>query len=82
MIKGMEEMSLMNNYILIKKENGLYWFKIINMKVNKNLKKYNKKVDEYFYDDSKPIVISSIKMILIVMKIQKKMNHLKRKYEI
>lgn len=52
------------------------------MKVNKNLKEYNKKVDEYFYDDSKPIVISSIKMILIVMKIQKKMNHLKRKYEI
>ena len=39
------------------------------MKVNKNLKKYNKKVDEYFYDDRKPIVISSIKTILFIMKI-------------
>ncbi len=50
------------------------------MKVNKKLKECNKKVDEYFYDDSKPIVISSIKNAINCN--PKKFNHLKRKYEI
>ena len=66
-MKKIEEMSIMNNYVINKnKKMDIPGLNIINMKSYKNLDSsnmnyINKKADEYFYDDSKPIIIYSIK---------------------
>ena len=68
MMKKIEEMSIMNNYVINKnKKMDIPGLNIINMKSYKNLDSsnmnyINKKADEYFYDDSEPIkIISSTK---------------------